>query len=145
MQNSNKLIGNQKEEFNPIIKLQEIIKNNANLLENFKNELEKEDEIISLVVLPPLPGKENENKVFLNAIIDDFNISGEKLHRINYLTKKISGTIEKNKNFFVSIKLASEVFNELNMGNFENYYPLINSYIIFDKKKLIRSLKIGFV
>jgi len=145
MQNSNELIGNQKEEFNPIIKLQEIIKNNANLLENFKNELEKEDEIISLVVLPPLPGKENENKVFLNAIIDDFNISGEKLHRINYLTKKISGTIEKNKNFFVSIKLASEVFNELNMGNFENYYPLINSYIIFDKKKLIRSLKIGFV
>jgi len=134
-----------QEEFNPILKLQEIVEKNKDLLENFKKELEEENEIISFVVLPPLPGKEYEGKVFLNVIIDDFNISGEKLPKINYLTRKVVETIEKNKNFSVSVKLASEVFNELNSGMFENYLPLVNSYILFDKKKLIRAFKIGFV
>jgi predicted nucleotidyltransferase len=141
MENQQKI----QENFDPIAKLQEILKTYSKELEEIKKELEKENEIISLVVLPPRPEKEYQNMVFLNTIIDDFNISGEKLPRINQLTKKIEEINKKYKNFSISIKLASEVFNELNSGMAENYFPLISAYILFDKKKLIRAIKFGFV
>jgi predicted nucleotidyltransferase len=135
----------QKEEFNPQEELAKIIKNNKTTLDKIKDELVKYKEIISLVILPPRPEKEYVGKVFLTAIIDDINIEGEKLPRVKELEDLITKTIESNKDFFVTVKTLTKVWEELNSGLWDMYFPILGSEILIDKKAVIEAIKIGFV
>lgn len=107
------------------------------------NELIKYDEIIGLVILPPLPEKEYRDKINLVAIIDNINVKGEKLPKIEYLEKLITETIESNKNFFVKVILLNKIWDELNSQQHETYYPIMYSKILFDKKFVLEAMKIG--
>jgi len=135
----------QKKEFNPQEELEKIIKNNKITLDKIKEELIKHKEIISLVVLPPRPEKEYLGKVFLTAIIDDINIEGEKLPKVKELENLITKVVESNKNFFVTVKTLTKVWDELNSGLWDMYFPILGSEILIDKKAVIEAIKIGFV
>ncbi|MEO2154553.1 MAG: hypothetical protein ABGW69_01985 [Nanoarchaeota archaeon] len=134
-----------KQDFNPIEELNRIIHEKKALLEEIKRELEKEEDIISLAVLPPRPEKEYRGTIFLTVFIDDINIKGEKLVKMRRIEEKIKRLMEKYKEISINLKTMTEVWNQFNEGEWENFNPLVPAYILFDKKMVIQAIKIGFV
>ncbi len=141
---SNKISKDEKE-FDPKKEMEKILENYREIFQQITTKLYNYEEIISLVILPPRPEEEYKNKVFLTAIIDDVNIKGEKLPKIKQLEEIITQTIEKNQNFFVTVKPLTLVWNEMNEGKQEIYYPIVGSFVLIDKKAVIEAIKIGFV